>query len=131
MKNFSITSLIVFTTFFSSAQPSLIWHFGSTGSTNGAVPYTYKLSNGDMLVYGLNDGGDIDPGVAVDSTGWEFIARYTSTGQKVFSRPIVYNGLGNLGTIYEFAVDEDDNFYLLLSSPGGLYDFDTIPASGE
>lgn len=129
MKKLNIIFLLHFIFFNAPAQTSLQWHFNNTGSNNGIIYQMLRFSNGDVLVYGYNNTGDIDPGPGVDTARIEFFARYTSSGTMIFGRPLSYNN-SNPNIRFGIMLDSEDNFYLSFGG-NAIFDFDSVPGVGE
>ncbi|HKR03172.1 MAG TPA: T9SS type A sorting domain-containing protein [Bacteroidia bacterium] len=94
---------------------------------NGVVWDNFKCANGDLLMLGINNGADIDPGPGINTSGPYFFARYSPAGNLIFGHPCSYTAYPQLGWLVN---DADDNFYIVYMN-AGFYDLDTIPGSGE
>ncbi len=112
------------------SQVNLQWHFNNSGATNGSIYQMLDYDNGDVLVHGYNNGGDIDPGPAVVTVGiTNFFARYTPSGNLVFGRPLSYNGISANSSLW-MENDNDGNFYFSFRG-SGTFDLDPAPGVGE
>lgn len=130
MKTTVLITLFCLFSLLGSSQTNLQWHFNNTGSTNGVVYQMLNFPNGDLLIHGYNDGGDIDPGPGVNTSGLScMFARYTPSGSLVFGRPLSYNGTQpNIRSLVD--MDDDGNFYFFFGG-AGTYDLDPAPGVGE
>jgi len=136
MMNFTHKFLIIFIVAIFSfnqgiSQTNLQWYFTNVGASNGNISQLLEFPNGDVLVQGINFGGDMDPGpgTSILSTT-TFFARYTSSGSLIFCRPLSYNGANtNMGSW--MTMDSIGNFYFIIHGVAQTFDLDPIPGVGE
>ena len=105
--------------FSGNAQHQKLWHFINEGTTNGTIYSFTPCDNSDVIAYGYNTGGDLDPGPSVNTappiTGGgnnKFLARYTQAGNLLWARPVFYSYTYS-PSVYTGKTDSSGNYFFI------------------
>lgn len=108
-----------------NAQLQYKWGFSSDGSGMGYTTHSAVDKNGNLIITGECDGGDIDPGAGYVTYGaWiPFLAKYDKAGNLLFSRPIDFGN--NQCNVIDLKVDANNNI-LCSFAASGIFIADTV-----